>query len=180
MNDIFSDVKRNIDRKNKLLFTRNSPSLQPLRDRMAIQPRRTLVMWALESARVPLLRLQDRYPEEERPRICLERCDEWAQGAVKMPEAKRAILDAHAASKEIADPAYAALCQAVGHAGATVHVGTHALGLPIYELTALVYEYGRMDFTSHARKRIKEYHHRLDYWIEHTDTCDREWAEFLR
>lgn len=79
MNDIFSDVKRNIDRKNKLLFTRNSPSLQPLRDRMAIQPRRTLVMWALESARVPLLRLQDRYPEEERPRICLERCDEWAQ-----------------------------------------------------------------------------------------------------
>lgn len=36
-----------------------------------------------------------------------------------------------------------ALTHAIGHAGATVHVETYALGLPIYELTAIVLIYSK-------------------------------------
>ncbi|MHB8076331.1 putative immunity protein [Desulfosporosinus fructosivorans] len=57
--------------------------------------------------------------------------------------AKRAILDSHAVAKKIDDSEYGALCHAIGHAGATVHVETHALGLPFYELTAIAFKYGK-------------------------------------
>lgn len=59
-----------------------------------------------------------------------------------MPIAKKAILDSHAVAKETEDRIYAALCHAIGHYGATVHVETHAIGLPFYELTAIVMECG--------------------------------------
>lgn len=55
-----------------------------------------------------------------------------------MPAARRAILAAHAAAKETADPVSIALCHAIGQACGTVHVETHAIGLAMYELTALV------------------------------------------
>ena len=47
-----------------------------------------------------------------------------------MPEAKRAILNCHSVAKEISDKEYAAPCHAIGHAGASVHVGSYVIGLP--------------------------------------------------
>lgn len=92
-----------------------------------------------------------KYPDERRPRTCLELCEAWARGKIKMPTAKQGILDSHAVAKEIDDSEYAALCHAIGHAGATVHVETHALGLPIYELTAIVLKYGKDNFPKPVR-----------------------------
>lgn len=53
-----------------------------------------------------------------------------------MPVAKRAILDVHAMARDMDDPADAALCHAVGQRCSCVHTPKHALGLPVYELTA--------------------------------------------
>ena len=54
-----------------------------------------------------------------------------------MPVAKRAILDVHAMAKLMDDPVDAALCHAVGQGCSCVHTPKHALGLPVYELTAV-------------------------------------------
>lgn len=96
-----------------------------------------------------------------------------------MPAAKQAILAAHAAAKTINDSEYGALCHAIGHAGATVHVETHALGLPIYELTALVRQYGKDNFHKPVGVKINYYCQRLLYWCENTDKSEFEWADFL-
>jgi len=96
-----------------------------------------------------------------------------------MPTAKRAILDSHAVAKEIDDTEYGALCHAIGHAGATVHVETHALGLPIYELTALVLKYGKDIFPKPVSEKIIYYCDRLLYWQENTDKLGFDWADFL-
>lgn len=177
---MFSDVEMKLKKRNKILFSRDSQCLQELIQLIQLQNHRTLVMWALDCAAVTLEEFEARYPDERRPRTCLERCAAWARGEIRMPMAKRAILDSHAVAKEIADPEYGALCHAIGHAGATVHVETHALGLPFYELTAVVLRHGKDSYREHVREKIRFYHRRLLYWQEHTDNLEIAWADFLR
>jgi hypothetical protein len=176
---MFSDVELKIKKKNQLLFSRDSLCLQNLIGLIQLQHHRTLVMWALDCAEVTLTRFEEKYPDEPRPRMCLNRCEDWARGKTKMPEARQAILAAHAAAKEIDDRAYSALCRAIGHAGATVHVETHAMGLPIYELTAIVRQHGSDHFAEPVREKIHFYEQRLLYWQETTDRLELDWAHFL-
>lgn len=176
---MFSDVEAKWMKKNKLLFSHDSQCLQELKNLIQLQNHRTLVMWALDCAKLPLEQFEKKYPDERRPRICLELCEDWARGQIKMPIAKKAILDSHAVAKEIGDREHGALCQAIGHAGATVHVETHALGLPIYELTAIVNKYGQDDFPAPVSEKINYYYNRLLYWQENTDKLEQNWAKFL-
>ena len=96
-----------------------------------------------------------------------------------MPVAKKSILDSHAVAKEIEDPVYIALCHAIGHAGATVHVETHALGLVFYELTSIVFVNRKDNFDLAVNEKIDYYYDRLLYWQNNTDTLDISWAKFL-
>lgn len=176
---MFSDVEIKLKKRNKMLFSRDSECLQELIRLIQLQNHRTLVMWALDCAKVPLKEFEEKYPNERRPRICLELCEAWARGRIKMPIAKRAILDSHAVAKEIDDSEYGALCHAIGHAGAAVHVETHALGLPIYELTAMVLKYGKDNFQKPVSEKINYYYNRLLYWQENTDKLGLDWAGFL-
>ncbi|TJX15452.1 hypothetical protein E9840_03395 [Tissierella creatinini] len=176
---MFTDVETKLKKRNKILFFRDSECLQDLVGLMELQNRRTLVMWSLNCARLTLAQFEAKYPDEHRPRICLELCEDWARGKIKMAIAKRAILDAHAVAKEIDDPEYGALCHGIGHAGATVHVGAHALGLPMYELTAMVLKYGRDNFQVPVSEKISYYKEQLLYWQENTDRLKLDWAKFL-
>jgi hypothetical protein len=176
---MFSDVEIKLKKGNKILFSRDSQCLQELIELIQLQNHRTLVMWALDCAKVPLKQFEAKYPDECRPRICLELCEDWARGRIKMPIAKRAILDSHAVAKEIDDKEYGALCHAIGHAGATVHVETHALGLPFYELTAIVLKYRKDNFQKPVSEKINYYRSRLLYWQENTDKLGLSWAYFL-
>lgn len=176
---MFLDVEQRFKRKNKLLFTHDSACLKQLILLIEQQSHRTLVMWALDCALLPLAQFEGKYTSEKRPRLCLERCKEWASGDIKMPVAKRAILDVHAVAKEINDPMFGALCHAIGHAGATVHVPTHSLGLPFYELTAIVLQYGIEDSQSHVNDKINYYIQQLQYWESTIDQLIVSWARFL-
>lgn len=176
---MFSDVEIKLKKKNKLLFSRDSQCLQELIKLIQMQSHRTIVMWALDCAKLPLEQFEAKYPDEHKPRTCLELCEAWARGKIKMRIAKQAILDSHAVAKEIDDREYDALCHAIGHAGATVHVETHALGLPIYELTAIVLKYGKENFPKPVSEKINYYNQRLLYWQENTDKLGLAWADFL-
>lgn len=159
-NTMFSDVEIKLKKGNKILFFRDSQCLQELIKLIQLQNRRTLVMWALDCASLTLKQFESKCPDERRPRTCLELCEAWARGKIKMPLARRAILDSHAVAKEIDDKEYGALCHAIGHAGATVHVETHALGLPMYELIAIVIKYGKNNF---ARPVSENWFYRFSY-----------------
>lgn len=176
---MFSDVEIKLKRRNKILFSRDSQCLQELIKLIQLQNHRTLVIWALDCAKLPLEQFKAKYPDERRPTTCLELCEAWARGKIKMPMAKRAILDSHAVAKEIDDSEYGALCHAIGHAGATVHVETHALGLPFYELTAIVFKYGKDSFPKPVSEKINYYYNCLLYWQENTDKLGLAWVDFL-
>lgn len=176
---MYSDVEIKIKKKNKVLFSRDSQCLQELISLIELQNHRTLVLWAFDCAKLPLQQFESKYPNEQRPRAALELCESWAKGSIKMPAAKRAILDAHAVAKEIDDSVYAALCHAIGHAGATVHVETHALGLVFYELTAIVLEKNKAGYEKAVSEKIDFYYQKLLYWQEHYDKTEMTWAGFL-
>lgn len=174
------DVREKLKRKNQILFSRDSACLRPLRFLIAEQKHRTLVMWALACARAPLDELKARYPQEERPERAVRLCGQWAMGQCKMPVAKRALLEVHAMAKELSDPVQSALCHAVGQACATVHVETHAIGLALYELTAIVRRWGIDHCQAALEAKIADYISRLLDCAAKIDAEPREWADFLR
>lgn len=174
---MYADVEKRLKKKNKMLFSRDSECLQELLRLIELQKHRTLVMWALECAQIPLEQIEKTYLDEHRPRRALELCGAWAKREIKMPPAKQAILDAHTTAKEVNDDVFAALCHAVGHGGATVHVETHAIGLPIYELTATVL--ANADYQVLIVEKIQYYYERLLFWQENIDAQPRQRASFL-
>jgi len=177
--DIRSSIELKYNNRNQLLFSRDSECLQDLIRLIGKQKHRTLVMWTFDCAQKPLSIFEEKYPNEPRLRRALELCEVWARGIIKMPEAKRAILDAHAVAKEIDDKEYIAIAHAIGHAGATVHVETHALGLVFYELTAIVLNVGLEKCDLAVNKKISYYYERLVYWQENIDAKNVSWAKFL-
>jgi hypothetical protein len=179
MIDCETSIRAKYRRGNQILFSRDSECLQELIVLIGKQKHRTLVMWALDCAQEPLAYFESKYPNESRPRRALELCEAWARGVIKMPEAKKAILDAHAVAKEIEDKECIALVHAIGHAGATVHVETHALGLVFYELTAIVLRAGLDQCNPVVGNRIIAYTDRLLYWQANIDRLDVSWAAFL-
>lgn len=177
--DWLDEVGGKMKRRNQIYFSKESEFLSELSKQLDTASRRTIVLWALELAEEAVHTLEERYPDEKRPRNALEATRLWAAGKIKMPLAKKEILRCHAVAKEIQSFEDAALCHAIGQACGTVHTAGHALGLPIYELTALVRHYGLDTCREPVESRMAYYLDRLQYWQNHIDDQPREWAPFL-
>jgi hypothetical protein len=90
----------------KLLVTRESPCLQPIRELIEEQKHRTLVLWTIDCAPHVLSVFETRYPDDPRPRAAYNAAKAWARGEIKMPTAKRAAHEAHHAATAVCnDPA---------------------------------------------------------------------------
>ena len=98
--------------------------------------RRTLGPWAADGAEHVLPYFEKRYPGDNRPREAIEAVRAWVRGEIRVGEARKAALAAHAAAREASDPAACAAARAAGHAAATAHVNTHAAAVPYYAAKA--------------------------------------------
>ena len=165
-------------RHNQILFSKDSLLLDSLRHLIDQSNRRALTLWALELAEETVLQLAERYPEDLRPGEAIAASRAWAAGEIKMPIAKRAILNCHAMAKELENPADIARCHAVGQACSVVHTIGHALGYPLYELTAIVLEQGLDNCRDAVEQRVMYYEQRLRYWMKFEKTCQLNWADF--
>lgn len=142
-------------------------------------PRKGVVAWALSLAEETVGELEQKYPDDTSARQALELAGLWAGGAVKMPIAKRAILDCHATAKKLCSPEDIAHYHAVGQACATVHACGHAIGYPIYDLTALIRKNGVENCQAAVSERLATYYEKGRYWQEHCDEFQSQWAGFL-
>ena len=167
--------------QRKILYSRQSACIEPLRRLIEAQTHRTLVAWALDCAARPLAFFECRVPGESRPRDAIGMTRLWAQGEIKMPLARRAILAAHAAAGEIAqtDALAEAAARAVGHACATVHAETHALGLVFYWLTAAVRDTAQDLRDQREGEELAWLTERLLFWRENVELWNAPWADFL-
>ena len=176
----FAEVKAKAKCKNQILFSKDSLLLTDLCQLIAQANRRALILWALKLAEETARELAENYPEDHRPQDAIAASRAWAAGEIKMPIAKQAILRCHAMAKELINPADIARCHAVGQACSVVHTVGHALGYPLYELTAIVLEQGLDNCRDTVEQRVMYYKQRLRYWMEFEKTCQQNWAGFLK
>lgn len=173
------EASAKLKRKNQVLFAKDSEYLQDLIMLFEQENHRVMALWALDFAEESIIKLEEKYPEEKRPREALEAAGDWAAGNVKMRFAQRKILDCHAFAKEIDCKEDIAICHAIGQACAVVHTAGHALGYPIYDLTSLIYRYGIEECQHAVEQRKQEYIDRLLYWHEHISDYQGTWADFM-
>ena len=143
------------------------------------QSHRTMVLWAFDFAAESVAKLEEKYPNEKRPREALEAAQDWAAGKNKMRLAQRKILDCHAFAKEINCKEDIATCHAIGQACGVVHALGHAIGYPMYDLSSIIYRFGIENCSEAVEQRKQEYINTLFYWNEHVCDCEGEWADFM-
>ena len=76
----FKEVKAKQKRKNKVLFSKESPCLQELSWLLTRQNRRVVVLWGMELASQGVQVLTNRYPEDLRPEQMIELCSIVVRG----------------------------------------------------------------------------------------------------
>ena len=177
--DWLDAVRTKLKRKNRVLFAKDTEFLQDLAMLFREQSHRAMVLWALDLAAESVARLEGNYPDETRPREALEATRAWAAGDIKMRLAQRKILDCHAFAKEIDSKEDIALCHAIGQACAVVHTVGHAIGYPMYDLSAIVYQLGIESCAEAVEQRRREYINKLFYWNEHIGDYEGDWADFM-
>lgn len=177
--DWIDEVSARWKRNNQVLFAKDSEYLQDLTRLFQGQDHRVMALWAFDFASASIAQLEAAYPEERRPREALEAAQAWAAGQVKMRFAQRKILDCHAFAKEITCREDIAVCHAIGQACAVVHTAGHALGYPIYDLTALICKCGIENCTEAVERRKQEYIEKLLYWNAHLCDYEGTWADFM-
>ena len=168
-----------LKKKNQILFAKDSEYLQDFIMLLQSQDHRVVALWAFDFAEESINAVSEKYPKECRPREALEAAKDWAAGRIKMRIAQRKILDCHAFAKEIDCKEDIAMCHAIGQACATVHTVGHAIGYPIYDLSAIIYKLGLEYCKGAVEQRKQEYIDKLFYWNEHLNEYKGEWADFM-
>ena len=177
--DWLDEVRIKLKKRSQILFAKDMGYLQDLIMLFQEQNHRTMVLWALDLAAESVAKLEEKYPDETRPREALEAARAWAAGMIKMRPAQRKILDCHAFAKEIDSREDIARCHAIGQACAVVHTVGHAIGYPMYDLSAIVYQLGIESCAEAVEQRRREYINKLFYWNEHIGDYEGDWADFM-
>ena len=177
--DWTDEVRMRIKRGNQILFTKEDPYLQDLAWLISQQTRPVLALWAFDLAEGTVQELEEKYPDEDAPRSALQFSKLWAMSKVKMPVARREILRCHALAKRITSAEDIALCHAVGQACSVVHTAGHALGYPLYALTAVVRRDGLENGATAVEDQKCNYLKKLAYWSEHIREYSDGWANFM-
>ena len=90
------------------------------------QDQKALALWAADCAEHVLPYFEKECPKDDRPRKAIEAARKWTRGLIKVGEARKAALDAHAAARNVSQAAARAAARSAGHAAATAHVAGHA------------------------------------------------------
>ena len=126
----------------KMLSNWDAPYIQSLEKQIETQSKTTLAQWAIDYAEQALLPLWSKhYPDDPRPQKALGAARDWLSGAIKLPQAKPAILECHAAAREAeGNPVAQAAARAIGQCASTIHSATHCIGLALYGALAVAYD----------------------------------------
>lgn len=117
---------------------------------LRIESLRVIAGWAAECAE-RALSVYERHPDSDsRPRAAIEGIREFAGGGRRAARLRSLALGAHAAAREVGDPAAAAAARAAGAAAASaythpladVHQTKHVVGSAAYAALALELDHG--------------------------------------
>jgi hypothetical protein len=91
--------------------------------------RRILAVWAADCAERALPLFEARAPSDTRPRDAIDGGRSFARGEMRIGPVRALAARAHAAAREVRDPAAVASARAAGHAAAVAHMAAHGRGV---------------------------------------------------
>jgi hypothetical protein len=91
--------------------------------------RRVLAVWAADCAERTLSLFEAQAPSDTRPRDAIDGVRAFARGEMQIGEVRALSARAHAAAREIGDPAAVAAARAAGQAAGVAHMAAHARGV---------------------------------------------------
>ena len=126
----------------KMLCDWKAPYIQSLMKLIETQSKATLAHWAIDYSEQVILPLWHKhYPGDQRPQNAISSAREWLTGAIKLTQAKPAILECHAAARQAEDNSIAqAAARAIGQSASTIHSARHCIGLALYGAIAVAYD----------------------------------------
>jgi len=98
---------------------------------------RLLAFWAADCAEHVLTFFETEYPQDDRPRIAIEKARKWADGEIRVTEAKIAAYCSNKAAQGKKGAAKMAAL-AAGQAAVVAHVAAHDLGAAAYAIRAVM------------------------------------------
>ncbi|MBW7571273.1 putative immunity protein [Caproiciproducens faecalis] len=128
--------------KRKMLSDWEAPYSQSLMKIIETQSKVTLAHWAVDYAERVILPLWSKFNSDDlRPQNALNAAREWLSGAIKLPQAKAAILECHSAAREAeGNPVAQASARTIGQCASTIHSARHCIGLAFYGALAVAYD----------------------------------------
>lgn len=125
-----------------MLSDTSAPYIKSLMRLIETQSKETLVNWCIGYAEEHLLPIYEKcYPDDLRPKHALSAAEDWMNGIIKLPAAKKLILECHKAAREADyNPAAQAAARAIGQASSTIHSPSHSLGIALYGALAIAYD----------------------------------------
>lgn len=129
-------------RVRKMLSDWDAPYVQSLMRQIETQSKSTLTHWAVDYADRVLLPLWGKhYPDDSRPQAALNAARQWQAGIIKLPQARKMILECHAAARQVeGNPVAQAAARAMGQCASTIHSARHCIGLALYGALAVAYD----------------------------------------
>jgi hypothetical protein len=136
--------------KSKFSLTHKDEEMLEL---VKIADQKTLAIWAIDCALRVLPYFEEKFPNDNRPRVALETLQRWIDtGVFKMAVIRKASLDSHAAARVVGeDNAARSAAHACGQAVATAHVPVHSIGSAIYAQQAMYRTTNSMDAVKDER-----------------------------
>lgn len=98
--------------------------------------RRVLALWAADCAERTLPLFERQAPTDTRPREAIDGLRAFAAGEMRIGPVRALAAAAHAAAREVGDPAAVAAARAAGQAAAVAHMAAHARGVAYAALAA--------------------------------------------
>ena len=103
---------------------------------LSVDDRRVLAVWAADCAERTLWLFEAQAPRDTRPRDAIDGLRAFARGEMPIGKVRALSARAHAAAREIGDPAAVAAARAAGHAAAVAHMAAHARGVAYAAIAA--------------------------------------------
>lgn len=104
-----------------------------------VTDQKTLAIWAIDCVERIMPLIENKYPDETRPRMALNMLKKWINSEMKMWDARKFTYPALAAARELekTDKVACQIARACSHALATCHVPTHSEGSAMYVVSAI-------------------------------------------
>ena len=100
------------------------------------EDRRVLAVWAADCAERVLPLFEAQAPSDARPRQAIDGLRAFARGDMRIGPVRSLAAGAHAAAREIRDPAGVAAARSAGQAAGVAHMAAHARGAAAYAVKA--------------------------------------------